>query len=336
MAWFLRISRKRGEPFYWATASLGLLLVLLLLACGGGELVASPATGDPLGMPSTTLAMPTVTEVPAPSSKGDLLAFSSGESIYVMSLADNSTKRVTDGYSPSLSPSGREVAYCKDRNIWVVDIEGKMPSLLAEVFYRDPVESCSLGAASVVWSPDGRFIVYNRSRTGGSGISEVWVMDREGKKSTRLLQSSAFLLPSWVGANQIAVYQGPGREGGIITLLSVDGQEQMVIPTQLQRAALSAQKSPREDVWLLGPIIPVLEGGDILVGSEGTWDVIAQGLNPIWSPDGERIAFIHDEAIWIMREDGSDKYQLVNLDLLEGRPKGRMPLVSSFLSWVAP
>jgi len=303
------------------------LVALFSAGCSKGGLY-NPA---PTASRTPTIAQP---RTPSPSPKAGLLAFSSGESIYLVSLADNSIRRVTDGYSPSLSPSGREIVYCKDRNIWVVDADGRNPRLLAEVFSPSPLESWSLGAASVAWSPDGRFILYNRSRTGGSGVSEVWVMDREGNQPKLLLQSGNFLLPTWVGTNQVAVYH---KWDGIIELFGLEGQIEGEINTRLQRAALSAQKSPGEvELWLLGPIIPVLEGGDIVVGSEGTWDVIAQGLNPIWSPEGESIVFIHDGAIWIMQKDRSGKYQLVNLDLLEGMPKSRMPLVCSFLSWVAP
>ena len=63
-----------------------------------------------------------------------------------------------------------------------------------------------------------------------------------------------------------------------------------------------------------------------------TPDASNEGL-PAWSPDGRSIAFLSDRngtwGLWVMDADGSNQYQLVQLD---GSPDGEVQMAQAFIS----
>jgi Tol biopolymer transport system component len=60
------------------------------------------------------------------------------------------------------------------------------------------------------------------------------------------------------------------------------------------------------------------------VQPDGTQTKLASGRDPAWSPDGTRIAYIHDNGlatnIWTMAADGSDKTQLTSANVFRSDP----------------
>lgn len=111
-----------------------------------------------------------VTNPPQPSPDGSLLAFTSGQSLYVMPSTGGTPRKLvnaalTDGQKIGWSPDNSLVAYiAADISImgkeqaWAVPVEGGQPTLITDL----PTNVVGLGPVYeriVQWSPDGKWVV---------------------------------------------------------------------------------------------------------------------------------------------------------------------------------
>ncbi len=94
-----------------------------------------------------------------------------GEEIYVMSSSGQSSNRLTQNNvtdrNPSWSPSGTQIAFSSNVNIWVMNPDGSN-------FQQLTKES----GAMPNWSPDGNQIVYS--------FTHLWIMNANGSNKRQL------------------------------------------------------------------------------------------------------------------------------------------------------
>ena len=115
--------------------------------------------------------------------------------IYVINSKGGRAKRITyDGTylaTPSISPDGTILAFSRlDKtgfNIWTIRTDG---SRLTQLTFDGDNQSPS-------WSPDGRFIVYDRKKTPKSKTS-IFIMRRDGSNPTRISRGKInHTSPAW-------------------------------------------------------------------------------------------------------------------------------------------
>ncbi len=111
---------------------------------------------------------------PVISPNGKKIAFRSNRSgnwdIYTLNLETGNLKQLTDNDFPSAwshrmdwSPDGKQIAYQHDGeddstwNIWIMDADGKRKRRLT----RNPGKGIYLNRGAPVWSPSGRYIMYD-------------------------------------------------------------------------------------------------------------------------------------------------------------------------------
>jgi len=115
---------------------------------------------------------------------------STANDIYVLDLATRKRTRVDSGWFPTWSPSGRYLAYradgADDPGYTVYDLRTrKSERILRErSVYR-----------SLVWSPDSRYLVYAADGRG-EYYGDLFILDLETKKETRLLRHEQSLYPT--------------------------------------------------------------------------------------------------------------------------------------------
>ena len=204
-----------------------------------------------------------------------------------------------------------------------------------------------------IWSPDGTRIAFFSNR---SGNLDLWVVNRDGTDLTQLTTDPAEdLYGVWSpDGERIAFLSTRSKEVAIWTMHS-DGTDQRQItaggngdwgmswsPLGNMIAFGSTRFSAQNEPKVALPEELNLSFERILVGgipSRAIWTVDLRTLtlkkltdenereyyyNPVWSPDGMKIAYISDKAgtedIWIMDHDGSYPVQLTSSDWFEVFP----------------
>jgi Tol biopolymer transport system component/DNA-binding winged helix-turn-helix (wHTH) protein len=215
------------------------------------------------------------------SPDGKLIAFVNRGSIYLLSLADRTTRRFTDpppplseDWGPSLSPDGTRLLFVRETRdaataeITVISVTGGDPRQVL----ADP--------AGIVgtprWSADGKSVIFGSSRGSHAGLWRTAVDSRE--QAVEINDAGWF--PSISRRGYRMAYQRAMRGLNIWELdLGSKGSEQR-----------------------------------ILVPSTSQTD---QGPGPQFSPDGKKLAYMSDRSgtmeIWASDRDGSNPVQLTAL-----------------------
>jgi len=195
-----------------------------------------------------------------------------GQDLCVMH-ADGSQKPLTsDGRSSagSFSPDGTKVVFAGwDAGLYVIDVEGGTPRLIARSYM-------AWWLGSPAWSPDGSRIAYTVYEEGGpDGFTfQIWTVNPDGTDSRRLVD--------------LGECGGGDCSGGLAW--SPDGS---MLAFHSMRDNLSGRH------W--GIYVVHADGS-------GLHRIKDLGYQPIWSPDGSRIAYTQGPDVFTMASDGSDDH----------------------------
>lgn len=168
------------------------------------------------------------------------------------------------------------------------------------------------------WSPDGTKIAFVREFECGQSedCRRIFVMNADGTGQRQLTFESPenhnifHYSPAWSPDGTKIAYtrlDQVGGSGGIFVI----GPDEAGLGSQLIPSGYDAHWSPD------GTEI-AFSGAGIKVADANTGAVIDTltdtGIMPCWSPDGSQIVFVRDDAVWVMKVDGSEQRQLTTVD----------------------
>lgn len=185
------------------------------------------------------------------------------------------------------------------RNIWVVNPDGSGAKPLTTLANAD--------SANPAWSPDGSKIAFDSARAfdgsdaANSGLTKnIWIMNAAGSSQIALTKISVGFADS-----TNPVWSPDGRKIAFQSGRALDGSN-------------AANTSSTQNIWVINadgsgptPLTRLTSG-------------VTEAKNPLWSPDGTRIAFQSARAL-----DGSDAAnvnQTLNVWLMNADGSGQTPL----------
>ena len=200
---------------------------------------------------------------------------------------------------PAWSPGGARIAFscCEGRlgYIWVVDTERRgTPRRLDATAGTD-------WADDPVWSPDGTRLAFSRSVSADNDlgfVDEMFLIDADGTNLTQITNTEGGAYGTQITNTEGGAY-GTGRP-----VWSPDGSQ--IAFTRFR------DLDP-------APTVSNIDTELLVVNSDGTGQMIVANTqgddhNPVWSPDGARIAFHHSTQsttkILVVNADGSGQRAL--------------------------
>ena len=182
----------------------------------------------------------------------------------------------SESEDPAWSPDCSKIVYSHRGSLWTMNNDGTgQRELLAYdgAFSDDPA-----------WSPDGSQIAYTRTHRDDDGhwFSHIYIVDADGTGKAKFTQGDVQdRKPSWSSDGSRIAFERQSGEGR-------DEDGNFANPTQ----RIVIMNTDRTN-------LTTSTTGDGWHGS------------PAWSPDGNRIAYVSEEVVWLIDPDGANATRVI-------------------------
>ncbi|HJQ18756.1 MAG TPA: prolyl oligopeptidase family serine peptidase [Gemmatimonadaceae bacterium] len=194
------------------------------------------------------------------------------QAIWSVSVDGGAPRRIADGTSPELSPSGDSLAFVRAGQIWIA-------KLGADSVKPEQLSKLRGGASNLRWSPDARRLAFTSNRERHAFVG-VWDFP---SKSLRYVDPSTDEDGAAVWSpdgNALAFIRTPSRVSDLIFL----AERESPIPWSIRIADPTTGRS--REVWRARS------------GRGSVFQGVVAGDQLFWSPSGDRIAFPWEADGW--------------------------------------
>ena len=240
---------------------------------------------------------------------------------------------------PVTSPDGGSIVYAALGDLWLVDRDGGTPKALTRDEHLD---------TDPEWSPDGRSLVYSSDRFGSM---DLWVRAVDAPPRSmgqRITEAAgAELAPDWSPDGASIAYLDESSRLHVLELES--GTDRVLTPprrgvgqpswsSDSRHVALSIHE-PRSTRFREGynriVIVDTFDGTSRVLEQPERSISGRDGEGPVWSPDGNKLAFAMDGGVWVLpvtpdgRLDGTARQVAADAaDFTSWTPEGELVYVT--------
>ena len=251
------------------------------------------------------------------SNDGSTIYYELFQSLYSLDLESKEITKLTDfdrspvtARSFSLSPDEKSIAYidreANQSDIWVAGLRGENPRRVTNDASDD---------SGPLWHPDGRRIVYNSDRNDTKQICVVNVSGGEPKQLT-VTDTDNFVADISHDGKKILFTST--KDDADLWRIPIEGGKESQVTSNIG-VEFWPDISPNGRDIVYQAIRRASTGGKVLnclLFTQGIdreariSQVAADGFNPLWSPDGSRIAYLRSEAgnnsLWVGSINAAD------------------------------
>jgi Tol biopolymer transport system component len=247
-----------------------------------------------------------------------LIAFTSGSDVKVVNADGTGLDTIANGLFPSWSADGSKIAYERSGDIYMANADGSGEEQLTSGPALDEEPS---------WSPDGSAIAFMREESGERDVAVVVVAT---KVATEIITGDFIAShPAWSpDGTKIAYRSSQVGCGGsrCIYLANPDGSGQTsLVNTNDFRAAGQPSWSPDGSKVVFtyddDPDAVNFSGGIGVIASSGgtptaiTNDPATDDEDPVFSPDGTKLAYSRDGSLIVANADGSNAHAVAGVTI---------------------
>jgi len=256
-------------------------------------------------------------------SKSGKIYYESGNNLFAADVSTGETKQITKflkkepkAQSFSVSEDERSLAFArkleKEWEIVISPISGENPTRIGK-----PEKSFG----NIVWHPDNKRILYSSRK---DNTYQIFVANRDDTEPIQITSTERDSKVVDISPDGKMILIGSAKEESNLWRIKTDASEETAIASSID-SELWSSASPDNKRIAFQSIKNLSQGnnlkrGSILVKdleSEGqALKVIEKGFLPVWSPDGNKIAFSRAEEgksqIWLVEESGGKEQMLTS------------------------
>lgn len=223
-------------------------------------------------------------------------------------------------YGLAVSPDGKWIAYTVEAidektrksvsQVWKASCDGRQ---------RTQLTQGPFGAGSARWSPDGRYLSFLSARFDDEAVSQVWVLERDGGEARQLTNVADGVSDyDWSPDSQrLALVITPKKPQP----RKVDGKDEPE-PIVIDRYQFKSDRGRYHDTQERFGRVHLYEIASRQLAPLTT-EQFAES-DPVWSPDGTRIAFVSN------RESQWDRTNNTDIWVASARPGSQPRRLTSY------
>ena len=242
--------------------------------------------------------------------------------IWLVNSENGEKQPLISGFGlPAWSSDGKKLALMRRAQIFTVEVTSLEPAQVDTNTLKQLTFEGNNFYPS--WSPDGKWIAFDSNLDDSVGAYVIWLIKSDGssRKDISIHGTGGWRTPSWtpgqkivhmrwlaIGYPEIFVMDSTGNNARRVTVKPEDAE---LNPKVSSKHRVVFSSVPRKGY----PTICTIH----LDGSEFRQLTNGPDYRPAWSPDGERIVFLHwnfleqvpgSGQLWIVNKDGSGLRQL--------------------------